>query len=129
MNGNLLLDTNFIIGYLLEKASLVEFLKSHADAELFVSVVSKLELLSFHALSEEDEVKIQSFLASLTLVPLGEEVQSVTVMFRRGTRRKLPDSIVAASAITVGATLVTCDRELAASTFPGLTTANPDDLQ
>lgn len=129
MNGRLLLDTNFIIGYLMEKDPLVEFLKSHADDELFASIVSRLELLSFHALSEEDEGKIQSFLTGLTLIPLSEEVQNSTIMFRRATRRKLPDSIVAASAITASATLVTCDRELAAATFPGLTTINPDDLQ
>ncbi len=129
MNGRLLLDTNVIIGYLLAKEALLGFLKAHADAELFVSVISKLELLSFHGLSNEDEDVFQSFLSNVTLIPLNEEVQSAAIAFRRVTRRKLPDAIVAASAIQVGAILATCDRELAASRFPGFKTVNPDYFQ
>jgi Predicted nucleic acid-binding protein, contains PIN domain len=130
MNGRLLLDTNFLIGYLGEKEHLLNFLnRDYPHAATYASVVSKLELLSYHALSEEDEAEIESFLSNIAIVPLDEEVQKATVMFRRATRKKLPDSIVAASAITVGATLVTCDRELAAASFPGLKTINPDDFQ
>lgn len=129
MSGKLLLDTNFIIGYLLEKEPLVDFLKIHASSELFASVVTKLEILSYHALSDEDEAEFESFLSNVSIVPLDNDVQTATVMFRRATRKKLPDSIVAASAIAVDATLVTCDRELAASAFPGLKTVNPKDLQ
>lgn len=128
MSGKLLLDTNVVIGFLLEKEPLVEFLKNHANDVLYVSVVTKMELLSFHGISDEDEHAFLSFLSCATLVPLSEEVQTVTILFRRATRKKLPDSMVAASAIALGATLVTSDRELAATNFPGLKTMNPDDF-
>ncbi len=45
-----------------------------------------------------------------------------TIAFRRGARLKLPDSIIAATAWLIKATLVTRDRRLAALDWPGLTT-------
>ncbi|CAK7069378.1 MAG: hypothetical protein DELT_01813 [Desulfovibrio sp.] len=128
MSGRLLLDTNFIIGYLLEKEPLVAFLVRYANFELYASVITKLELLSYHALSDQDETEFKSFLNNVAIVPVNDEVQATTIMFRRATRKKLPDSIVAASAISMNAILVTSDRELAATAFPGLRTVNPDDV-
>ncbi|MDL2317062.1 PIN domain-containing protein [Desulfovibrio sp. OttesenSCG-928-A18] len=74
----------------------------------------------------EEETFIVYLLGDVTIVPLNPDVEEAAIRLRRATRRKMPDAIVAASAVVSGATLVTCDRELAATDFPGLVAINPD---
>lgn len=93
---------------------------------MYVSVLTKMELLSFHSLTPEEETFIVDLLDDVTIVPLNPDVADVAIRLRRATRRKMPDAIVAASAVVAGAVLVTCDRELAATDFPGLVAINPD---
>lgn len=85
-----------------------------------------MELFSFHGITVDEERAINTFLDMIALVPLDAEVQEIAITLRRETKRKMPDAIVAASAVKVNATLVTCDQQLAETTFQGLHTLNPD---
>ena len=125
MNGKLLLDTNVVLGLLKGQKADVAFLRKHADYSLYVSVITRMELLSFHSLGKEEEDAIQEFLDAVVVIPLSKDVEDVSINLRRATRRKLPDSIVAASAVVSGAILLTNDRELATTAFPGLKTQSP----
>jgi len=127
MNGKLLLDTNVILGFLNGQPSVVALLGT-AKNELYASVITRMELLSFHGITLEEEKHIYDFLGAVTLIPLNADVEETAIRFRRATRRKMPDAIVAASAIVSKAVLVTCDRELAHTDFPGLETCIPDAL-
>lgn len=126
MNGKLLLDTNIILGIFRGTPSITVALKAHEGADMYVSVLTKMELLSFHNLTSDEEAFIVDLLGDVIIVPLNPDVEDAAIRLRRATRRKMPDAIVAASAVVVSATLVTCDRELAATDFPGLVTMNPD---
>lgn len=126
MSGNsFLLDTNIIIGYLKGEGYVVHFLEEHASAELYASVITRMELLSFADITLEEEQIILDFLDYVTVVPLSEEVENIAVTLRRDTHAKIPDAIVAASAVSLGSTLVTCDKRLASLTFPGLFIFSP----
>ncbi len=61
------------------------------------------------------EAIIQNFLALVDILPLSELVADKTIALRRITRLKLPDAIIAATAITHNLILVTCDKNLAGS--------------
>lgn len=126
MNGKLLLDTNIILGIFRGTPSITAALEAHEGADMYVSVLTKMELLSFHSLTADEEAFIVDLLGDVTIVPLCPDVEETAIRLRRATRRKMPDAIVAASSMVVGAVLVTCDRELAATGFPGLVTINPD---
>jgi predicted nucleic acid-binding protein len=126
MNGKLLLDTNIMLGIFRGTPSITRILEARTGADMHVSVLTKMELLSFHSLTPEEEAFIVDLLGDVTIVPLNPDVEDVAIRLRRATRRKMPDAIVAASAVVSGATLVTCDRELAATDFPGLAAINPD---
>jgi predicted nucleic acid-binding protein len=126
MNGKLLLDTNIILGIFRGTPSITHALEAHVGADMCVSVLTKMELLSFHSLTPEEEAFIVDLLGDVTIIPLNPDVEEIATRLRRATRRKMPDAIVAASAVVAGAILVTCDRELAATDFPGLITFNPD---
>jgi predicted nucleic acid-binding protein len=125
MNGDLLLDTNIIIAYLRGDASIISFLAEHPYAALHISVITRMELLSFHGITLEEESCIRDMLASLHVVLCSDAIEQIAIRFRRATRAKLPDALVAASAIAAKATLVTCDAVLVRMAFPGLRTINP----
>ena len=121
MNGDkFVVDTDFALHYINRTPVAGQFIKERRKADFYVSVVTRIEMLSYHALELEDEIAIHHFLEDVTVVPLTEELEKAVVSLRRATRRKLADSIIAATAVRLGATLVTADKRLAKTTYPGL---------
>ena len=126
MNGKLLLDTNVILDFLKGQPSAAALLGA-AEKKLCASVITRMELLSFHSITPEEEKQIQDFLDAVSIVPLNTDVEETAIRLRRATRHKMPDAIVAASAIVAKAILVTHDRELADTNFHGLVTLHPEN--
>ena len=119
MSGRYLLDSNILID-LLEGNEAVSNLCHIANSELYISVITRIELLSAVRNTEDREATIYSLLSLLTIVPLIDEVENKTIAIRRKTNLKLPDSIIVASAIITEAVLVTRDHRLASVKWPGL---------
>ncbi len=122
-----LLDTNFLIDYL-HGASFANAFASEVGirgGKSHISVVSKIELLSFKKYSKEERFGIRFFLERFHCIPLSETVEELTIDIRSASRLKLPDAIIAAAAVSMDAILVTRDKRLAATSFPGLRTVNP----
>ena len=102
------LDTNAIIYYLTSDSahtSLDRIIES-AD-QLYVSVVSEVELFGFPSLTEDEAQAIERFLQGVTIIPLDSRLARVAGGFRREFRIKTPDSVIAATAFMTGAVLVT----------------------
>ena len=59
-----------------------------------------------------------------SVIELTDDVKNNTIMLRRNTKLKLPDSIVAASAVTQNATLLTADVQLLRISWSGLNVKN-----
>jgi predicted nucleic acid-binding protein len=123
MSGKAVLDSNTIMDLFNGLIPVESFKQALSDTEQIISVITELELLSFPRISEEQETKIKAFLAEREIVPLTEEIKRKAVEFRRGTNKKLPDSIIAATSIVSNAVLITRDKELFKVSFPGLHTA------
>lgn len=111
MSGpSLLLDTN-IIQYLLNgDDELAELLQG---TTVFVSVISKIELLSRKDIDERGEKIIQDLLGHAKLMELTSVIQERTIRLRRKHRIKLPDAVIAATASFLNARLVTADKRFA----------------
>lgn len=105
MSGSYLLDTNAII-YAINRKLL--FPKGVYSA----SVITKMELLSWPQLTQEDEQKLRQILLGVNVVELLPAIQETTIKIRRATALKLPDSIISATAMRIGAILVTNDEKL-----------------
>lgn len=84
----------------------------------FLSVISEIELLSFSGLDREQEEALEALLSDLAIVPLDEQVKRVAIDLRRRHRLRLPDAVIAATAVVMNATLLTNDAKLAG--VPGL---------
>jgi hypothetical protein len=70
-------------------------------------------LLGFPGLTDEEEQATRALLAACQVVGIGESVEAHAIRLRRAGRLKLPDAIVAASALATGARLLTLGRRLA----------------
>jgi predicted nucleic acid-binding protein len=101
------LDTNAIL-YLLGGRLAIPL----EPGNYHVSVISEMELLSYPDLTANDENQLRAFLASVMLVELTTEVKSTAIELRRCERLKLPDAIIAASALVLDAELLTNDQQL-----------------
>jgi len=115
MNGTdscLVLDTNAVIFLTTRDNVIPNDLKNELNkSELFISVITRMELAAKQVKPEEEEA-IRDFIADVTVSPLDEEVERKAVEIRRTTKIKLPDCIVAATAIVLDAVLVTNDAHL-----------------
>ena len=68
----------------------------------------------------EEETAIRNFIADVTVSPLDEDVEYIAVEIRRTTKIKLPDCIIAATAIVLDAVLITNDPHLLRLSRPDL---------
>jgi tRNA(fMet)-specific endonuclease VapC len=105
-----LLDTNAIISLLGGNRKLASDLQ---DAEwVGISVISQLEFLVFPNLSEADKALFETLLSRLEVVGLAAsqpELLSHIIRLRQTRKLKLPDAIVAGTALYYKASLVTFD--------------------
>lgn len=112
MNGNrVLLDTNAIAALLQGNLGLVELLKS---AEwIGISVISEIEFLANPALNEEDKALFENFINRIDTIDLNHlDTVLITLILevRKKSKIKLPDAIIAATAIQQNAKIITSDE-------------------
>jgi predicted nucleic acid-binding protein len=114
MNGNkLLLDTNAVLYVLGGDETLASFLNGN---ELYISIITELELLSFKKITAKESKAITSFLGELRIENISGEIKKNTVEIRKSTNLKLPDCIIAATSIALNIPLVTSDKQLSSVT-------------
>lgn len=102
-----ILDTNAVI--YLQKGLLRQPLPS---GEYFISIITELELLSFHGLDNAQLAWLNTFLSDIGIIELDRLVKEQTVVLRRTHHLRLPDAIIVASAQVFDAILLTNDQRL-----------------
>jgi len=117
-----LLDTNAVIYITTEGSSISDELeKKLNEANLFISVISEIELFCKHGMPQDEEVNLCTFISErLSVIDLSNAVKKETINLRRNTKHKLPDCIVAATAIVQKAVLLTADKRLLDLSIHGL---------
>jgi predicted nucleic acid-binding protein len=86
----------------------------------YISVITKIEIFSYSKLSPDDEEAIKYFLKEFRRIPLSVTVQKETIRVRRTLAQKLPDSIIAATAVIHKAKLISKDGHFTKALYPGL---------
>ena len=110
MNGRFLLDTNAIIALLNGHDGINQQLQN--AVWIGISVISELEFLSFRSISQNDIALFQSFKARIHIINLDSNDTTLTntiISTRQNFNLKLPDAIIAASAIENQASLLSND--------------------
>ncbi len=119
MNGKFLFDTNAIIHYLKGLPEWVGFIDGAEMTGRYASVVTRMELLAFPGITDSETERVRRFLDDLAVMPLDDAVEKTAIALRRTARLKLPDAIIVATAVNLGATLITGDQKLVDFVWPG----------
>ena len=124
MNGKrYLLDTNAVIQLLAGNSSIRRIVEE--SDFLAISVISKLEFLSYPDLTDDEELAFSELLSDLTVFDL---MSSDTALIREAVamridgRLKLPDAVIAATALVNGCEVITNDAHFVHQTLVGVQT-------
>ena len=100
MGMNMLVDSNVIIDYVSNRIpeKSAKQLDIYFNSNFSVSIISKIEVLGFNTLDYEME-QLESFIQLSSIVYMDEAVADKTIEIRRMKRIKLPDAIIAATAL------------------------------
>jgi predicted nucleic acid-binding protein len=107
MSGNNFLEDSNIIIYALKGEN---FVQQYFQYDTFISIITEIEILGSE-IQDTDKYKAkQAIINYCTVVLLTNSIKQETIRIRQLYKIKLPDAIIAATAIVEGFTLVTADK-------------------
>lgn len=126
MGKKYLIDTNILLEYV--AGSLPDdahtFVEEVINQEFNISVINRIEVLGHESAVDE----LTDFLSLANTYPLTQDVEEETIKLRRYKKIKLPDAIIAATALTNGLTVISRNiRDF--QNISGLICINPHDLE
>ena len=126
MEQGFLMDSNVVIDYFGNNltGNAVSFID---NLPAVISVITRIEILGWYNATPEQLSKLQNFVQQSLVYPLTETIIQKNILLRQAHRIKLPDAIVAATALTKNKTLVTRNVN-DFKNIPGLDLLNPWDL-
>ena len=103
------LDTNAIIYYLKGDSGVGAIVDEIVQSEspLYVSTITEVELFSFAPLTSAETALIDQLLTTVAIIPLDSRVARIAGVLRRRYGTKVPDSIIAATALITHTALLT----------------------
>lgn len=108
MSGNsFLLDTNIAL-YLLSGNKTVESILE--DTVVYLSFISELELLGYNKITSLEKTRIKRFIEDCVVVDINNEIKLKTIELKQQHIIKLPDCIIAATAMFLKIPLITADK-------------------
>jgi predicted nucleic acid-binding protein len=124
-----LLDSNVIIGYLAGRipAPGMAAVSGIIDETPHISVISQIEVLRFNDTPESEQV-LEDFVEASLIHPLDDPVVHCAIALCKQSKIKLPDAIIAATALTEKYVLVTRNIN-DFKNIAGLELLNPWELQ
>ena len=124
-----LIDSSAAIKYLNKTFSVagLSFMDEVVDRECIISFVSQIELQAWNP-PDPDELDVYySFVAGSTIVSIYPDIIKETIHIRKVHKLKLPDALIAASAVVNDFTLL-ADNDTDFKKVPGLKYINPMHL-
>ena len=80
------------------------------DRQLYISVITELELLAYKGITPDEESVIMEFVAQCKTITINNAIKQETINVRKKYNTKLPDSIIIATAIYLDLPLITSDN-------------------
>ncbi len=110
-----LLDTNVVIGLLKGHAAAVALAEGAGlmPGRFGVSQITRMELLGYPGLTDAEDEAVRRWLALCRVLPIDDATEARAIALCRRGLLRLPDAIVAATALAAGARLLTLDERLA----------------
>lgn len=81
------------------------------DDSPIVSVISEIELLGWHKITDNDKRLLRSLLDDCIIFELTADIRKIAIQIRQQAKVKTPDAIVAATSKYLQVPLVTTDTD------------------
>jgi predicted nucleic acid-binding protein len=123
-----LIDTNVVSDYLAAALPLagMQFMNSVIDAIPNLSVITQIELLCWNT-DETTAENVKNFITDSIVLDISSDVIICCVIIRKGKKIKIPDAIIAATALAYNLTLVS-NNERDFKNIEGLRVVNPHKM-
>jgi predicted nucleic acid-binding protein len=106
MGHKYLMDSNVIIDQL--GNNLPSKASSFIDSlPVVISVITRIEIVGWYNATNQQIEKLKTFVGSAFIYPLSEDVIEQTINIRQNHKIKLPDAIIAATALVNNCALIT----------------------
>jgi predicted nucleic acid-binding protein len=110
MGVNYLWDTNTVVYYLQQQypPNAEKFIDTILSVDFpILSAITEIELLCWKTNTKQDELLLKKFIDEATIIELESAIKTKTADIRKVHKIKLPDAIIAATAIVFDLTLLT----------------------
>jgi predicted nucleic acid-binding protein len=109
MNGNnIVADTSLLVNFFNGVEPAGKILKGQ---HIWVSAITEIELLSYSALTKKQTKIIRSFLDECMISELSPPIRRIAIDVRKKQKLKLPDAVIAATALYLDFPLITMDND------------------
>src|SRR5580658_11028618 len=125
LGSNVLIDA---LAGLPHGVRVLEEARKRPDVSVIYSTITRIEVLGFPNLSEQEETAIRRLLNEFEEVAITNAVVERAIQIRKSVRIKIPDALIAASADTGQAVVITRNTD-DFQRVPGLTVLHPDNVQ
>lgn len=102
-----LIDTNVVIDFLGNKLpnTGMNFVNGIVDSVPKLSIITKIEVLGFNTTAENYQL-LTDFMGDSTIFALTDDIVEACIEIRKKYKIKLPDAIIAATALVHGLTII-----------------------
>lgn len=124
-----LMDTSAVIKYF-SYALTVEttnFIDNVIDEKCVISFITGIELQAWNPTEKDDLMIYEQFVNKATVIGITDQIIQKTIEIRRNNRLKIPDAIIAATAIANSLTLIS-DNDKDFLKVEGLSYLNPKHI-
>ncbi|HJH29463.1 MAG TPA: type II toxin-antitoxin system VapC family toxin [Methanosarcinaceae archaeon] len=101
-----LIDTNILIYFLEGEKQALALFERILDDEIYISLINKIEVLSFPDMSKKDDKSIRMFLSSFITLEIDNTIAEEAIRIRKNYKLKLPDALICATSIIQDTILV-----------------------
>jgi predicted nucleic acid-binding protein len=108
LNEGHVFDSNILIYHINGQldSAMERALSGYCDQPVYISTITVMEVLSWPGHSNESVAATTAFLELFDEIAIDDEIKVVAIKIRRNYRLKLPDAIIAATALHLGLPLI-----------------------
>jgi predicted nucleic acid-binding protein len=129
MGKKYLLDSNTVIDYIagLYSEKSRQWINQLIDEEINVSIITKIEVLSFDPGKDDNYPILVDFFGVSNVFELTNDIVNKTIQIRQKQKIKLPDAVIASTALTKGLILISRNTK-DFKNLPDLEVVNPYEI-
>lgn len=108
MNGSkFLVDTNVLLYVITGNSAVFDYI----NEEFYISEITEIELLGNKGITDLQLRYRSEIIDNCTVVSLSEYIKRITIQLKQSYKLKIPDAIIAATAIYLNIPLLTADKD------------------